>query len=89
MNNDQLQIFKVGPRFILRHELDISTHQGFTIARFKTLEEAKEEAETYLLLYDIRLGLKVLCEYDETRANNKVVGKRLGTKKNRKKVSSN
>ena len=61
MNNDQLQIFKVGPRFVLRHELDLDTHQGFTIARFKTLKEAKEEAETYLLLYEVKHKLKVLC----------------------------
>ena len=61
MNNDELQIFKVGPRFVLRHELDIDTHNGFTIARFKTLEEAEEHAKTYLLLYEVKHKLKVLC----------------------------
>ena len=71
MNQDQLQIFKVGPRFVLRHELDIDTHQGFTIARFKTLKEAKEEAETYLLKYKVKFGLKV-CGYANKNASKKL-----------------
>jgi len=71
MNNDQLQIFKVGPRFILRHELDIDTHNGFTIARFKTLKEAKEEAKSYLLKYKVKYKLKV-CGYANKNASKKL-----------------
>jgi hypothetical protein len=54
----QYQIFRIGGRYCLKFYPDIDLNRGKTLGIFRTLDEARESANTHNLLYPAELGIR-------------------------------